>query len=109
MNAYWKIGLILGWGVIAFLTGWHQKGVDVEADKVAALQAQKTANDEKLKAIEQIATATETALSAERQKSATLNQKWQVERAKKTHTDCKLDGDTIGLLQSTTTGHNLPR
>lgn len=25
MNAYWKIGIVLGWTVVCFLSGWHVK------------------------------------------------------------------------------------
>jgi hypothetical protein len=104
MTAYWKLGILVGWTMIAFLSGWHIESITLEAQHTKELQAQIIADNAKKAEVESRAAQAETELASSRQQYASINSKWR-EALAKPHTLCTLSADSIGLLQDATANH----
>jgi hypothetical protein len=99
VTVYWKLAIILAGLLFQDYLVWHTRGKYDEAAQKAALEEQVKAADRKQSLIEAAAKTTEEQLLTERQKNAKLAKRWSVTRAAQTHTHCKLDADTLGLLR----------
>lgn len=105
MNSWWKIGIVLGWTLLCFMSGWHVKGKYVEAAQLKSFQdqvqkaqiAQQEAND---RAID-----LEKKLADQRQQAIAINS--QLEEALAKHpefTSCKLPSGSVQLLNDAIAG-----
>jgi hypothetical protein len=109
MTIWMKLGIVAAYTLLIFASGWHIKAVFAEAAQAKVLQAQIDAANLAQGRIAEQAKATESELATQRQKYATLNQQWSAQRAK-SHTDCKLPDDTVGVLKAATAARpELPR
>ena len=102
MIAWYKIGLILAFLALYGGAVWHVKAKFDQAAQEAILEAQVAATARRQAEIETVARAAESDLLTERQKSAMLDKKLGAIRADKTHSDCRLDAATLGLLADAT-------
>ena len=110
MTIYWKLGLIAAFLAIYGGAVWHTKGVFDQAAQESVLEAQIKEAAKKQSLMEASAKTVETDLLTERQKTAMLTKKLGVSRANKTHSNCKLDADSLSVLEDATSpSHNLPR
>jgi hypothetical protein len=108
MSIWYKMLIILTLLAAQDAIVWHVKDRFDTAAQAEVLAAQIKATAEKQKAAEVAAAATEAELLTERQKSAMLAKRWSATRASKTHTDCNLDPDTLGVLRDAAAPANLP-
>ncbi|MCE9562113.1 MAG: hypothetical protein K8U57_08665 [Planctomycetes bacterium] len=102
MTIWYKIAIL-----IAALTAfggevWYIKGKFELADKAESLSEQIELTRVAQQKIDQRAVLAEAALATERQITASLNQKWSKARASKSHTDCSLPADALGVLKDAT-------
>ena len=110
MNFWWRIGLIAAFLAIYGAAVWHARGIFDQAAQESILEAQIKEAAKKQSLMEASAKTVEADLLTERQKTAMLTKKLGVSRADKTHSNCKLDAATLGVLEDATSpSHNLPR
>jgi hypothetical protein len=102
MNAWWKMGIALGWTLLFFFGGVYVDHKFNQAAELAAVEAQRKADADELKKWQDRAATAEKALSTERDSAAKIQQQWDAIKNEKGHTACPHSPAVIRLLQSAT-------